>query len=126
MRKRSIIIFLISFLIGLFHAPKSTKRDPSTVDPLFFAGTWFFSDRRNRVHKIQIGPDLKLTIDGENLSAKVSSLTRYELSYIDKFGYKLEIRGNEARPIKFYNESENDTYDLYNGKNQAKMTGPAK
>ncbi len=47
------------------------------------------------------------------MSAKVSLLTRYELSYIDKFGYKLEIRGNESQPIKFYDESENYTYDLH-------------
>ncbi|KRL20600.1 DUF4828 domain-containing protein [Lentilactobacillus kisonensis] len=112
MRKRSIFLFLISLGVGLFHTPKSAKKVLPKVDPRFFVGTWRFKDRRGREHTIVIDPDLKLTIDEQDLSAKVSAISRYELSYIDKFGYKLEIRGNEARPVKFYDESENDTYDL--------------
>lgn len=115
MRKRSIFLFLISLGFGLFHTPKASKKELPAVDPRFFVGSWFFKDRRNREHEIVIDPDLKLTIDGQDMSAKVSSMTKYELSYIDKFGYKLEIRGNEARPVKFYDESENFTYDLTNG-----------
>lgn len=112
MRKRSIFIFMVSFLFSLFHTRKAPSHQPDPADPLFFVGTWEYVDHRNRVHQIEIGPDLKLLIDGKDMSAKVSLLTRYELSYVDKFGYKLEIRGNEARPIKFYDESENYTYDL--------------
>lgn len=112
MRKRSLFIFMVSFLISLFHTKKAPKNQPDPADPLFFVGTWQFKDHRNRRHQIEISPDLKLSIDGKDMSAKVSLLTRYELSYVDKFGYKLEIRGNEARPIKFYDESENYTYDL--------------
>lgn len=103
---------MVSFLISLFHTKKAPKNQPDPADPLFFVGTWQFKDHRNRRHQIEISPDLKLSIDGKDMSAKVSLLTRYELSYVDKFGYKLEIRGNEARPIKFYDESENYTYDL--------------
>ncbi|MEE8823130.1 DUF4828 domain-containing protein [Lentilactobacillus sunkii] len=112
MRKRSFLIFMASFLISLFHTKKKPKNQPDPADPLFFVGTWQFKDHRNRQHQLEIGPDLKLLIDGKDMSAKVSLLTRYELSYVDKYGYKLEIRGNEARPIKFYDESENYTYDL--------------
>lgn len=103
---------MVSFLISLFHTKKTPKNQPDPADPLFFVGTWQFKDHRDRRHQIEISPDLKLSIDGKDMSAKVSLLTRYELSYVDKFGYKLEIRGNEARPIKFYDESENYTYDL--------------
>lgn len=112
LRKRSIAIFLISFFIGLFHAPKR-KKQIDHIDPLFFAGTWFFKDYRGHNHKIEIGPDLKLSIDGEDLSVKVSSVKKYEVSYVDRYGYTLEIRANEARPTKFYDESDNNTYDLY-------------
>ena len=103
---------MVSFLISLFHTKRTPKHRPDPADPMFFVGTWQFKDHRERVHRLEIDPDLKLLIDGKDMSAKVSLLTRYELSYVDKFGYKLEIRGNEARPIKFYDESENYTYDL--------------
>lgn len=103
---------MVSFLISLFHTKRTPKHRPDPADPMFFVGTWQFKDHRERVHRLEIGPDLKLLIDGKDMSAKVSLLTRYEFSYVDKFGYKLEIRGNEARPIKFYDESENYTYDL--------------
>ncbi|GHP14730.1 hypothetical protein YK48G_21550 [Lentilactobacillus fungorum] len=112
MRKRSVLLFLISLVLGLFHTPRASRKQLPKVDPRFFVGSWHFKDRRDRDHKIVIDPDLRLTIDNHDMSAKVSSITRYELSYIDKYGYKLEIRGNEARPVKFYDESENCTYDL--------------
>lgn len=111
LRKRSIIIFLISFLIGFFRTPKRQKQ-ATHVDPLFFAGTWYFKDAHNRRHKLEVGPDLKLTIDGNDSSAKVSAVNKYQVSYVDRYGYKLEIRANEARPVKFYDESDNNTYDL--------------
>ena len=101
---------MVSFLISLFHTKKAPKNQPDPADPLFFVGTWQFKDHRNRIHRLEIGPDLKLLIDGKDMSAKVSLLTRYELSYIDKFGYKLEIRGNESQPIKFCDKLKIMTY----------------
>ncbi len=101
MRKRSIFIFMVSFLFSLFHTRKAPSHQPDPANPLFFVGTWEYVDHRNRVHQIEIGPDLKLLIDGKDMSAKVSLLTRYELSYVDKFGYKLEIRGTKPDPSNF-------------------------
>lgn len=112
LRKSKFAIFLVSFLVGFFHTPKRPAKSTDQIDPLFFAGTWYFTDRRKREHRIEIGPDLQLTIDGENLSAKVSEIQKYEVSYIDRYGYKLEIRANETRPVKFYDESENMTFYL--------------
>ncbi len=111
MRKRSLLIFIISFCVGLFHMPKRQKRSES-IDPLFFAGTWFFTDQRGHQHEVKIGPDLKLVIDGENLEANVSEIQKYEVTYVDRYGYKLKIQANEARPIKFFDESENCAYNL--------------
>ncbi len=112
MRIRGLIIFLISFVVGLFHSPKANKKNIESFDPIFFAGTWYFKDGK-RTHKIVVEPDLKLKIDGREIATKIRSASRYQVSYVDKFGYKLELRANEARPVKFYDESDNDTYDLF-------------
>lgn len=111
MHKRSIAIFIISFLIGFFHTPRK-KNQVNHSDPMFFVGTWYFKDQHGHQHKLEIGPDLQLTVDGAKSSATVSSIKDYQVSYVDRYGYVLEVRANEARPILLYDESDNATYEL--------------
>ncbi|WP_283679116.1 DUF4828 domain-containing protein [Lentilactobacillus sp. Marseille-Q4993] len=109
---KAIILFGVSFLATFFHTPKKRESKSTNFDPEFYAGKYSYLDRNNHRHEIQIDTTLNVKIDTHDLEVKVKDVSADNITYVDTFGYHLKIQANESRPVRFYDESTDQTYQL--------------
>ncbi|WP_353989201.1 DUF4828 domain-containing protein [Pediococcus argentinicus] len=89
------------------------QEDDNKVSPFFFAGTWHYYDKStNRNHELEIQPNFNVILDGKLLKTQVEKVSRFQLSFIDTYGYRLVINANEFSPISIFDEANNETYPL--------------
>ncbi|MFC6179742.1 DUF4828 domain-containing protein [Lactiplantibacillus daowaiensis] len=114
MKRRGAILFGLSLLAGLSstllrkqHSTQQTSGDLA----VFYAGTWTYRDEEHhRDHKLEIDPNMIIKIDGRAMPATVESISTSELVLLDKYGFHLEIKANEQRPVSLFDEADNRNY----------------
>lgn len=114
MKRRGAILFGLSLLAGLSstflrkqHASKTTTGDLA----VFYAGTWTYRDEEHhRDHKLEIDPNMIIRIDGRAMPATVESISPSELVLLDKYGFHLQVKANEQRPVSLFDEADNRNY----------------
>ncbi|KRN63875.1 hypothetical protein IV83_GL000172 [Pediococcus inopinatus] len=113
-KPRNIALVVASFLTGILTSKKLHEQDiPDPGNPLFFVGTWNYrADDSDRIHTIEIRPNLDLFIDSHQVRVKVESWDKYTITFLDNYGYHIRIRANEQRPISIYDETDNETYPI--------------
>ncbi|AVK62688.1 DUF4828 domain-containing protein [Lactobacillus sp. CBA3606] len=114
MKRRGAILFGLSLLAGLSSTlirkqhPSKTNRGDLAV---FYAGTWTYRDEdHHRDHKLEIDPNMIIRIDGRAMPATVESISPSALVLLDKYGFHLEIKANEQRPVTLFDEADNRNY----------------
>ncbi|KRL95269.1 hypothetical protein FC21_GL000857 [Limosilactobacillus equigenerosi DSM 18793 = JCM 14505] len=107
--------------LGLMAALSSTlgftrtnrKISPLPSLPVLYAGTWKYRDpERNRHHRLTISPNLTLKIDHQSIPVNVEKITLQELTFVDRFGYRITIETDQHRPVKLIDEADDQIYDL--------------
>ncbi|WP_318766757.1 DUF4828 domain-containing protein [Lactiplantibacillus carotarum] len=114
MKRRGAILFGLSLLAGL-SSTLVRKQHPSKVPSgdlaVFYAGTWTYRDEEHhRDHKLEIDPNMIIRIDGRAMPATVESISASKLVLLDKYGFHLEIKANEQRPVTLFDEADNRNY----------------
>jgi len=113
-KRRGAILFGLSLLAGLSstllrkqHPTKNASGDLA----VFYAGTWTYRDEEHhRDHKLEIDPNMIIRIDGRPIPATVESISSSELVLLDKYGFHLEVKANEQRPVSLFDEADNRNY----------------
>lgn len=114
MKRRGAILFGLSLLAGLSstflrkqHSSKTATGDLA----VFYAGTWTYRDEEHhRDHKLEIDPNMIIRIDGRAMPATVESISPSELVLLDKYGFHLQVKANEQRPVSLFDEADNRNY----------------
>jgi len=113
-KRRGAILFGLSLLAGLsstFLRKQRPTEKPSGDLAVFYAGTWTYRDEEHhRDHKLEIDPNMIIKIDGRAMPATVESISPSELVLLDKYGFHLEVKANEMRPISLFDEADNRNY----------------
>ncbi|TBX47330.1 DUF4828 domain-containing protein [Lactiplantibacillus paraplantarum] len=114
MKRRGVILFGLSLLAGL-SSTLVRKRHPSTVADgdlaVFYAGTWTYRDEaHHRDHILEIDPNMMIRIDGRSMPATVESISASALVLLDQYGFHLEVRANEQRPVTLFDEADDRSY----------------
>lgn len=114
MKRRGAILFGLSLLAGL-SSTFLRKQHPSKTATgdlaVFYAGTWTYRDEEHhRDHKLEIDPNMIIRIDGRAMPATVESISPSELVLLDKYGFHLQVRANEQRPVSLFDEADNRNY----------------
>ncbi|ETY74847.1 DUF4828 domain-containing protein [Lactiplantibacillus fabifermentans] len=114
MKRRGAILFGLSLLAGL-SSTLLRKQRPTKIASgdlaVFYAGTWTYRDEEHhRDHKLEIDPNMIIRIDGRSMPATVESISPSELVLLDKYGFHLEIKANEQRPVTLFDEADNRNY----------------
>lgn len=117
MRKNSLLVSSIGLVAGISSSLGFTqlkrKIKPLTSLPVLYAGNWkYFDGTRNRTHTISISPKLNLTIDDQAIPANVEHINSQELTFVDKFGYRITIQTNQERPVKLIDEADDQAYNI--------------
>jgi hypothetical protein len=113
-KRRGAILFGLSLLAGL-SSTLVRKQHPSKLASgdlaVFYAGTWTYRDEEHhRDHKLEINPSMLIRIDGHSMPATVESISPSKLVLLDKYGFHLEIKANEQRPVALFDEADNHSY----------------
>lgn len=114
MKRRGAILFGLSLLAGL-SSTLVRKQHPSKIAngdlAVFYAGTWTYRDEEHhRDHKLEIDPNMIIRIDGHAMPATVESISANKLVLLDKYGFHLEVKANEERPVTLFDEADNRNY----------------
>jgi len=117
MKKNSLLVSSIGLVAGisssLGFSQLKRKIKPLTSLPILYAGSWKYVDgTRNRTHTITISPKLNLTIDNQAIPANVEHITSQELTFVDKFGYRITVQTNQERPVKLIDEADDQAYNI--------------
>ncbi|BDZ30457.1 DUF4828 domain-containing protein [Lactiplantibacillus sp. WILCCON 0030] len=114
MKRRGAILFGLSLLAGLsstFFRKQHTSKTATGDLAVFYAGTWTYRDEEHhRDHKLEIDPNMIIRIDGRGMPATVESISPSELVLLDKYGFHLEVKANEQRPVSLFDEADNRNY----------------
>ncbi|MFD1421766.1 DUF4828 domain-containing protein [Lactiplantibacillus songbeiensis] len=114
MKRRGAILFGLSLLAGLSSTflRKQHPTDNASDDlPVFYAGTWTYRDEEHhRDHKLEIDLNMLIKIDGRAMPATVESISSSELVLLDQYGFHLEVKANEQRPVALFDEADNRNY----------------
>ncbi|RRK09841.1 DUF4828 domain-containing protein [Lactiplantibacillus garii] len=113
MKRRGAILFGLSLLAGLSSTLVRKQRPKVASGDLavFYAGTWTYRDEEHhRDHKLEIDPNMIIRIDGRPMPATVESISPSKLVLLDKYGFHLEIKANEQRPVTLFDEADNRNY----------------
>lgn len=114
MKRRGAILFGLSLLAGLsstFVRRKHPNKVANGDLPVFYAGTWTYRDEaHHRDHKLEIDLNMMIRIDGRPMPATVESISANKLVLLDKYGFHLEIKANEQRPVALFDEADNHSY----------------
>ncbi|AUJ28862.1 DUF4828 domain-containing protein [Liquorilactobacillus hordei] len=92
-------------------APRSTPKSPSSLIADCI-GKWCFKDQNQVTRDLNISKDLAVTLDDYPLDVKIKQLDKTKLSLIDHYGFRLIIYFKNNIPYKFYDETENQVFDL--------------
>ncbi|WP_137597299.1 DUF4828 domain-containing protein [Paucilactobacillus kaifaensis] len=115
MKRHNILLFgagLVAGLTSTLGFGRSKTTHPTSL-PIFYAGTWeYYDPERDRIHKLEITPELKLSIDNHDIPTTVELIDSQQLIYIDKFGYHITIQANEQRPVKLIDDADDQTYTI--------------
>ncbi|WP_047999252.1 DUF4828 domain-containing protein [Lactiplantibacillus herbarum] len=114
MKRRGAILFGLSLLAGL-SSTLVRKRHPNRVTTgdltVFYAGTWTYRDEEHRRdHTLEIDPNMIIRVDGRAMPATVESISASKLVLLDQYGFHLEIKANEQRPVALFDEADNRNY----------------
>ncbi len=113
MRKRSIVLFTVSLIAGLLHAPKKKKTPLAEQNNTrYFVGSWQYLDNEQRQHSLVISPSLELIIDQKPIKASIINSSGPSLVYRDALGYQLKLQTNLDGLTSFYDEADNISYPL--------------
>ncbi|VDG17608.1 DUF4828 domain-containing protein [Lactiplantibacillus mudanjiangensis] len=114
MKRRGAILFGLSLLAGLsstFLRKKHPHQQASGDLAVFYAGTWTYRDEaHHRDHQLEIDPNMVIKIDGHAMPATVESISAEKLVLLDKYGFHLEVKANEQRPVALFDEADNRNY----------------
>ncbi|MCD2255159.1 DUF4828 domain-containing protein [Agrilactobacillus fermenti] len=92
------------------------KHQIGNVEPDFstiFRGKWAFVDSQTqRKHIMFINSDLQIIIDGKLLEGHIIGLNSDLLTFLDHYGFQLKIFAEHQHPIKIYDESSGETYEI--------------
>lgn len=98
---------------------RKVKRHIQTVENIepdysaIFAGKWAFIDSQTKKeHTMTIDQDLNVAIDHKVLDGHLIGLNSNLLTFLDHYGFQLKIFAQSNRPIKIYDESSGETYDI--------------
>lgn len=90
-------------------AVENVEPDYSTI----FAGKWAFIDAHTKkVHKMFLDQELNITIDDKLLDGHIIGLNSELLTFLDHYGFQLKIFAENYHPVKIYDESSGETYDI--------------
>lgn len=109
--KFSPVVTGISKLVK--HATNSKikgKPNPASI----YVGTWSFTDELSqKVHQLEISPELTISLDGRQLQGNVQHIDINELIFLDNYGYLLRIDAVDHHPISVFDEADERVYTLY-------------
>ena len=114
MKRRGAILFGLSLLAGL-SSTLLHKRHPSTIADgdlaVFYAGTWTYREEaHHRDHTLEIDPNMMIRIYGRSVPDTVESISSSALVLLDQYGFHLEVRANEQRPVTLFDEADDRSY----------------
>ncbi|UDM32422.1 DUF4828 domain-containing protein [Lentilactobacillus laojiaonis] len=113
MKKRSLLLFTTSLISSfILLNKKHNSNQGSSKNSDLFIGNWNYIDQKNIQHQLVIDKQLNLFIDDQLTNQNAPKVMPYTLYYIDHFGYQLIIKANEVRPITYYDEASNLTFNL--------------
>lgn len=114
--KKRLSLFIGASLLGLAGSLVLRKKRPlsSSEDYSLFIGEWRFYDKSKELHTLSVKDDYSIVIDKQPTKTILVELSMNRLVFQDEYGYHLIIETKNDQPTYFYDEADDERYQLYN------------